>query len=139
MQAMAKARENDESPARLNAREERIRANLEAFIKASGYTPTQVADLAGVPQANISRWLSGKSAIAIDALPALRDALGRDSIDDFFSPSPPPQRTKEELAIAQPMFGKARPGFDPSEEDLADFREYLEKVRKRREKKKGKA
>lgn len=39
MQAMARTRETDESPQRLNNREERMRLNLCAFIEASGYTP----------------------------------------------------------------------------------------------------
>lgn len=131
MQAVTKTREkdeHDESPRRLNNQEERVRANLEAFVEASGYTPTQVADMAGVPQANVSRYLAGKSAIPSDALPAFARALGRKSIDDFYSTAPPRQRTKEELARDEPIIGKPRPGYDPTDEDFADINATITKV-----------
>ena len=142
MQAVAKAKESDESdesPVRLNAREERARANLEKWIDASGYSATQVADLAGIPQANLARWLAGKHPIPLDALRPLADALGRESIEDFESANPPRQRTMEELALILPVLGKHRPGANPTAEDLDDYREYVRKVQGRREKKKPKS
>lgn len=135
MQAVAKAKDSDESPVRLNAREERARVNLERFIEASGYSVTQVADMAGIPQASLARYVNGKSPLPLDALPRLAEVLGRESIDDFLSPSPPRQKTSAELEAAQPIFAKSRPGFEPTEEDLADFQEYLRKVQARRGKK----
>ena len=136
MQAMAKARENDdESPKRLDAREERARVNLAKFIADAGYSVTQVADLAGIPQANLARYVSGKSALQIDALQPLADVLGRRSVNDFFDPKPAPQLTGAELEAVQPIFAKSRPGFNPTEEDIADFQEYVAKVKARRAKK----
>lgn len=126
---------NDESPIRLNAREERARKNLERFIDESGYSVTQVADMAGIAQANLGRYVNGKSPIPIDALIPLAEVLGRDSIEDFFNPEPPKQKTKDELASAQPMFARARPGFEPTEEELAEIRETLQRIQSRREKK----
>jgi len=137
--AVAKSRETDESPERLSAQEERARANLDAWIEASGYTATQVADLAGIPQASLARWLAGKHAIPYGALRPLADALGRESIEEFEMPSPPRQRTKEELALLMPVLGKHRPGAEPTKEDLDDYREYLRRVQSRREKKKPKS
>lgn len=130
---------SDESPVRLNAREERARKNLERFITESGYSVTQVADLAGIPQATLSRYVTGKNAISIDVLHPLAEVLGRASIDDFFNPEPPPQKSAAELEAAQPMFARARPGFEPTEEDLADFQNFLRRVQSRREKKKPKS
>lgn len=131
MQAVAKS---DESPARLNAREERARKNLERFVEESGYSVTQVADLSGIAQANVSRYINGKSPLPLDALQPLADVLGRDP-GDFLLVDPPQQKTKEQLEQAQPMFARARPGFEPTEEDLADFQEYIRRVQSRREKK----
>jgi transcriptional regulator with XRE-family HTH domain len=136
--AVAKTRESDENPERLSAREERARANVERWIATSGYTITQVADLAGIPQASLARWLTGKHPIPYDAFQPLADALGRESLEDFSSPSPPRQRTKEELALLMPVIGKHRPGAEPTQEDIDDYRDYLRKVQGRREKKKSK-
>lgn len=132
MEVVAKS---DESPVRLNAREERARRNLERFVNESGYSVTQVADLSGIPQASLARYINGKSPLPLDALHPLADALGRESINDFLDPNPAPQKTKEQLEAAQPMFARARPGFEPTEEDLADFQEYIRKVQARRERK----
>ncbi len=131
MQAVAKTRETDESPQRTNHAEERTRANLCAFIEQSGYTPTQVADLSGVPQANLSRYMLGKSAIPLDALTELARALGRDSIRDFTISDPPRQRNKAELARDLPLVAKARPGFEPTEEDIGELRIALERIARR--------
>lgn len=136
MHAMAKVKESDEGSARANPVEERARLNLCQFIRDSGYTATQVADLAGMPQANLGRYMRGDSALSLDVLPRLAEVLGRDSTDDFFKPDPPRQKTAAELGEAQPIFAKARPGFSLTEEDLIDFKQYLERVRSRREKKK---
>lgn len=138
MQAVAKAKE-DESPIRLDVYQERMRRNLERFIKASGYSVTEVADLAGIPQANLARWVAGKSKIDPGALRPLAEALGRASIDDFDSLDPPRQRTRAELAEDEPMMSKARPGYSPTEQDIADFNEALRRVQSRREKKKPKS
>jgi transcriptional regulator with XRE-family HTH domain len=126
---------SDESPARLNAREERARRNLVKFVEDSGYAVTTVADLSGISQASLTRYMNGKSPLPFDALQPLADVLGRESILDFQNPDPPRQRTMAELEAAQPMFARARPGFEPTEEDLQDFQEYLKKVQSRREKK----
>jgi transcriptional regulator with XRE-family HTH domain len=130
---------SDESPVRLNAREERARKNLERFITESGYSVTQVADLTGIAQATLARYVNGKSPLPFDALQPLVDALGRESILDFQDPNPKPNRHKDELAQAQPIFARARPGFEPTEEDMLDFQDYLKKVQARREKKKPKS
>src|ERR1043165_10082961 len=116
---------SDESPVRTNAREEGVRRNLEMFITKSGYSVTQVADLAGIPQATLARYVQGKNAISIEALMPLAEVLGRESVDDFFNPDPPRQKTAAELEAAQPMFARSRPGFEPTEEDLADFQELV--------------
>lgn len=139
LQAVAKTKETDESPVRLSAYEERARINLNAWIEASGYSVTKVADLAGIPQANLARYTKGIGPIPLDVLQPLADLFGRASIDDFKNPNPSRPLTGDELLARQPMFAKSRPGFDPTEEDLADFREYVAKVQARREKKlKGK-
>lgn len=144
MQGMAKAKESpgekrpSDAPVRANAREERMRRNLEQFIKDSGYSTTEVADMAGIPQANLGRYTRGDSSIPGDALEPLARVLGRESVDDFYATDPPKQRTRDELEVMQPIFAKSRPGFEPTEEDLRDFEEYLAKVRSRRDKKKPK-
>lgn len=136
IQAMAKTNESQEP---LTARQERIRRNLAKFIEESGYSVTEVADMAGIAQASLGRWVRGDVvSIPADALQPLADALGRASIDDFNLADPPRQRTKAELALAQPIYSKSRPGYEPTEEDIADFQEYLRKVQARRDKKKTK-
>lgn len=137
MQPVAKTKEqpDDEVPIRASALEERMRVNLLAFIAASGYSAQQVADLAGVTQASLSRYTRGENAIQADVLPALAQVLGR-SVEDFYDREPPPLR--ENLLERFPVFLKSRPGFEPTEEDLADFDTFLDRVRGRRSKK-GKA
>lgn len=130
-----KAESDDESPARTNARQEIARRNLENWIVQSGYSVTEVADMAGIPQANLARYVNGKSAIRVDVLQPLADVLGRASTHEFQMTDPPKQRHRDELEIAQPMFAKSRPGFEPTEQDLKDFQDYLAKVQSRRAKK----
>lgn len=125
---------NDESPVRTNAHEERLRRNLDRFIEDSGYSTTQVADMTGIAQASLARYRTGQSPVPVDALPPLADALGR-SVEEFFSTNPAPQRTKEQLAAAQPMFARSRPGFEPTEEDLAELAAVFQRIQSRRDKK----
>lgn len=135
LQVVAKSRESDESPARLDPYEERARLNLVAWIEASGYSVTQVADLAGIPQANLARYVTGKSPVPFEHMPAIADVFGRESIDDFRRADIAPPLTAAQLEAKQPMFAKHRPGFVPTEEDIADFHEYVRRVQARREKK----
>lgn len=135
MQCVTKSKESDESPVRPNAQEERARINLARFIEESGYSVTEVADMTGIPQASLARYVNGKSPLPLDAMQPLANALGRGSLDDFQDRNPPRQRTREELEAAQPIFAVPRPGFHPTEDDLIDFQEYLRKVQARRDKK----
>jgi transcriptional regulator with XRE-family HTH domain len=132
MQAMTKAGDSDRVPVRENAIEERMRVNLETFIKQSGYSTTQVADLSGIPQASVSRYVRGENAIPADVLKALADVFGR-SVNDFYERNPPP--APADLQNARPAFLKPRPGVQFSEEDLHDFEEFLTRVQARRAKK----
>lgn len=135
MQAVAKAKESteDDTPIRANALEERMRVNLLRFIEESGYSAQTVADLTGITQASLSRYTRGENALQASALPALAQVLGR-RVEDFYDREPPPlDRGALEKSF---LFLKSRPGFEPTEEDLVEFEEFLERARKRREKKK---
>jgi len=134
MQVMAKPKESAEKP---TARQERIRNNLIRFIEESGYSATEVADMAGITQSSLGRWMRGDvMSIPAESLRPLADALGRTSIEEFDMLDPPRQRTRDELLLAQPVYGKSRPGYEATEEDLADYQEYVRKVQARRDKKK---
>lgn len=135
LQAVAKTKESDESPMRLDAIQERARLNLEAWIEASGYSVTQVADLAGIPQASLGRYVNGKSPVPFEHMPALAEVFGRETIADFSDPTPTRPLTGEELLLKQPMFAKARPGLALSEEDRIEFKKYVAGVEARRAKK----
>lgn len=132
MQTMAKPRKSGE---RENAIEERMRVNLNRFIEESGYTMTQIADMVGVPQANFGRYTRGEHPITAEMLPALAQVFGR-SPNDFYLRDPPP--APKDIHDLQPVFLKSRPGFEPTEEDLADWDEFLMRVRARRDKRLGK-
>lgn len=130
---MAKAGEPRDRPrGRLDGREERARERLEQFIEEIGYSVTQVADLAGIPQANLARYVKGDSAIPLDALQPLADVFGR-SPNDFISPTPGPKPDPSTLA---PVLMRARPGVVVTAEDLADYEEMLARIAARRTKKK---
>lgn len=132
MQAVAKARDSSDHPVRENVMEERLRVNLARFITESGYTANQVADMAGIPQATLGRYVRGENAISADVLPSLAAVFGRD-IGDFYNANPPP--APQNLEEAQPLFFRARPGVTVTAEDLRDWEEFLEKVKTRRAKK----
>src|SRR5688572_26872982 len=121
MQPVAKQKE-------LEPVEEQMRRNLEAFIKESGYTANEVADLSGV--ANLGRYLRGENAIPATALPALSEVLGH-TPSDFFLANPPPG----DLENAPPVFFRRRPGIVWTEDDQKDADEFLRRVRSRRTKK----
>ncbi len=139
MQVVAKTKEQSdtEGPVRADPVEERLRLNLIKFIGESGYSDVQVADLAGITQASLSRYKRGENAVASDALKRLAELFGR-STEDFYQREPPKPLPREEAVARTPMFLRARPEVQLTEEDLSDFEEFLEKVRGRREKKKGK-
>lgn len=134
MQPVAKTKEPSDSdgPVRANALEERLRVNLNRFIAQSGYSAQQVADLSGITQASLSRYTRGENALQADALLPLAQVFGR-SVEDFYDRDPPP--VDKEALEKNFLFLKSRPGFEPTEEDLADFEAFLERARKRREKK----
>lgn len=135
LHAVAKTKESDESEARVDPFEERARQRLKSWIDASGYSVTEVADLAGIPQANLARYVSGKSPVPLSKMEDLAAVFGRKSTADFTSETCDRPLTRPELDAAQPMFAKHRPGFVPTAEDLADFQEYVRRVQARREKK----
>jgi len=132
MQAMAKPRKSGE---RENATEERLRINLNRFIEESGYTMTQIADMIGEPQANFGRYARGEHPLTANMLPALSQVFGR-SPNDFYERDPPP--APKDVHERQPLFLKSRPGFQPTDEDMIDWEEFLTRVRARRDKKIGK-
>ncbi len=134
---MAKTKEPTEEggPIRANALEERLRVNLVHFIDESGYSAQQVSDLAGITQASLSRYTRGENALQASAIQPLAQVFGR-SVEDFYDRDPPP--AKEDLLAKNFLFLRSRPGFEPTEEDLADFEAFMERARTRREKKKSK-
>lgn len=132
MQAMAKAKDTDEDLSRGNVMSERIRRNLERFIEESGYSVNQVADLSGVPQATLGRWVRGENAVSLPYLRPLADVFGRRT-DDFYEADPPPP--PPDLESRRPVFLRSRPGVELTEDDFADFEVFLEKVKTRRAKK----
>lgn len=132
MQAVAKVSDSEDHPIRENAIEERIRRNLAAFIEQSGYSANQVADLAGVPQTTLGRYLRGENAVSVEYLKPLADVFGR-RVDDFYDKEPPPPPA--DLETARPAFLRSRPGVNLTEEDLADFDAFLERLKSRRAKK----
>lgn len=111
-----------------------MRVNLRLFIEQSGYSAQEVADLSGITQASLSRYTRGENAIPGSALPSLAQVLGR-KVEDFYDRDPPP--IDRDVLARNFLFLKSRPGFEPTEEDLVDFEAFLERARKRREKKKG--
>ncbi len=128
MDPVASPKDSD-PPVRTNALEERLRVNLIEFIKESGYTASQVADLAGIAQASLGRYTRGENALQADVLKPLAEVFGR-TIEDFYDREPPPP--KPDLATKHPLFLRSRPGFEPTEEDLKDWDEFLDRVRSRR-------
>lgn len=110
--------------------DQRLRENLQKFIAESGYTQNQVADLSGVPQANLSRYLRGENAIPANVLPLLAEALGRDP-GDFYAAAPPPANIED----AAPVLFKARPGVELTEEEAREIEELRERMKARRAKK----
>lgn len=134
MQLMAKT----EEPVQANAREEKIRRNLVRFVEESGYSQVQVADLAGMPQATLRRYMIGENAIPADVLEPLAAVFGRNE-GDFFQDNPPPApKNLQDIDEVSPLFLKSRPGFEPTKEDLEEFQRFLDGVRSRREKKRKK-
>lgn len=121
MQVMAKAKD---------PHDERIRVNLVKFIEESGYSTNTVADLSGIPQANLGRYTRGENAVPASALPALAAVFGR-SVNHFYEIDPPPVDIDE----AAPVFFRARPGLELSAEDHKDIDETIERIRIRRTKK----
>jgi transcriptional regulator with XRE-family HTH domain len=118
MQRMAKVRETP-TPVRMNPTEEKIRRNLVRFIAESGYSQNQVADMSGVPQANLGRYVRGESAISVDAIELLADVFARPAGDFYLDEPPPPPK---DLAIVRPVFWRGRPGddFDAEERRILD-------------------
>lgn len=135
MQAMTKQREteSDESPERPDPSEEMIRRNLQSFIAETEYSETAIADMAGIPQANLHRYASGKSKIPAAALGELARVFGR-PVGDFFLRIPPP--APSEKPITAKVWLKTAPDFDLTKEDVVDYESFLERMRTRREKKK---
>lgn len=134
MQPVAKTDE-ESTPVRADAVEERLRINLIRFIKESGYSDVQVADLSGIAQASLGRYKRGENAIPSDALKRLAELFGR-STEDFYQREPPRAPPREEAVARLPFFLRARPEINITEADIEDFNEFLEKARKRRAKKK---
>ncbi len=132
MQAMGKVGDSDDHPVRENAMEERIRRNLIKFTEQSGYSANQVADLAGVPQATLGRYIRGENSVSVEYLKPLADVFGR-KVDDFYEKDPPPP--PDDIELQRPAFLRARPGVNLTEEDLAEFDAFLERLKSRRAKK----
>lgn len=133
MQRMASTRENDRAADR-SVIEQRIAANLARFVEDSGYSQNQVADMSGIPQATLGRYMRGENAPPADALGALAQVLGR-SVDDFYRRDPPPQKKREQLEEENPMWLRHHPGVDLTEEDLANWEKFISGVKERRAKK----
>lgn len=109
-----------------------MRRNLVRFIDESGYSQLQVADMAGIPQANLGRYCRGENAVPANILPVLATVFGR-TVSDFFASEPPPG----DIESAPPVFLKRRPGATWTDEDQRDADEFLERLRSRRLKKKS--
>lgn len=135
MQAMTKKDESGDNnvPVRVDAIEERIRVNLNRFLDESGYSITMAADLAGIPQASLSRYIKGENAVPSDVLLPLAQVFGR-KIEDFYDRAPPP--APKNLEEHAPVFLRSRPGFQLTEEDLSDWNRFLDQIKSRRDKKK---
>jgi transcriptional regulator with XRE-family HTH domain len=129
---MAKAKESG-LPVRTNSTEEQLRINLVRFVGECGYTANQLADLSGISQATLGRYMRGENAISVDALEPLAMVFGRD-VGDFFNPDPPPP--PKDLNETSPIMPKRRPGvvLDPEEHRILD--EALARIGAHRRKKK---
>jgi transcriptional regulator with XRE-family HTH domain len=110
--------------------EELIRENLEKFIKESGYSQQQVADMAGIPQANFGRYVRGENVVQAGVLKPLAELFGR-TVDDFYNPDPPPPN-RERVPL---LFFKALPGTELTEDDWKDIKELQARVSSRHSKK----
>jgi transcriptional regulator with XRE-family HTH domain len=132
MQRMANPKEDARSADR-SAIEERITRNLNLFVEQSKYTQNQIADMSGIPQATLGRYIRGDSAaIPSEALAVLAQVFGR-NVGDFYERNPPPP--PKDLSNAAPVFLRSRPGVDLTDEDFQDFEALLERVKERRARK----
>lgn len=110
----------------------RIATNLAKFVAESPYSQNQLADMSGVPQATLGRYIRGESAVPAEALLAIAPVLGR-SVDHFGMAVPPP--APSDLSEAAPVWLKARPDVDLTAEDLAAWEKFLGGLKERRAKK----
>lgn len=135
MQAMTKNEDSGDKkvPIRTDVIEERIRVNLNKFLDESGYSITAVADMSGVPQASLARYLKGENAVPSDVLLPLAQVFAR-KIEDFYDRDPP--EAPKNLLDHSPLFLRSRPGYPVTEEDLSDWNAFLDRVKSRRDKKK---
>lgn len=69
--------------AELGPEEERVRLIVLAWWKESGMTQVQVGDRLKWGQSRVSSILVGRSAIGLDALPALAECFGHKAVDVF--------------------------------------------------------
>lgn len=135
---MAKAKEpketkDSEVSVRKDATEEQIRVNLLRFIDESGYSATSVADLSGIPQATIHRYMHGVNAVSLSALEPLARVFGRKP-GDFFEREPPPP--PKNLIETEPVLLRSRPGVKLTPEDFDDFDAFVTRVAERQRGKK---
>lgn len=98
-----------------------IHKNLVKFIEESGYSLNVVADLSGITQASLGRYVRGENDPPASALKPIADALGR-TVDDFYQDNPPPPKADKD-----DLFFRSRPDAVLSEEIMKEVREFLAK------------
>lgn len=117
----------------LNPQVEVIRSNLERFIAESGYSVTMVADLSGIPQASLGRYVKGTHALPAEYIQPLAEVFGR-APGDFYTAAPPPA----DKSTLLPVMFRSRPDVHLTQEDQKDIDELKSKLLARRKKKSGK-
>jgi transcriptional regulator with XRE-family HTH domain len=63
-----------------------MRTDLIEARKAKGLTQTQLADLIGRDQSDVSRYESGKRQVDVDCAPRLAQALGLSIVEVLYGP-----------------------------------------------------
>ncbi|MGN6107078.1 MAG: helix-turn-helix domain-containing protein [Kofleriaceae bacterium] len=108
--------------------EELIRKNLILFREQANLSQAQLADLSGVPMANLGRYERGDNAVPASTLGALSHVFGR-SVADFYQENPPPPPPEDDLP---PVFYRVRPGVVLTPDQQAIIQRAFDEVSRER-------
>jgi transcriptional regulator with XRE-family HTH domain len=101
-----------------------VACNMQAFRGEAGLTQQQLADLANVSSATVSKGERGEIMPTTDTIEKLAHVLGRKP-SDFYAENPPPPPPRPELPNI--MF-KLAPGFELDEDLMRQGLEFIRKL-----------